>query len=273
MWARPCLLAVLLIAAGRPAAALPPACDTERWTLLHPMPAWCLEPIDTDRPHRTDTPHTVAPGHLQVETGVVAYEAPRDGTSPRVHTLRLLETLVKIGLHRRIDAQVGYTAVTVRHQAAGPDDVAAPESLYLRLKLNLIGPGAPFSVTVAPVLNVPLDGRTVEGGGTLMVGAELPGRLELEVNGSAFRQQREAGRRWVFVPSAAVTRALVGRLAAFVELYGEAYDGGGARTGATFDTGLLYWVSRDTMLDAGVYVGLTKNVPPATVFLGLSTRI
>ena len=48
-----------------------------RFTVLSPMPASCLEPIETDRPDKTDTVATVPAGHAQVEVGIAEYEIER----------------------------------------------------------------------------------------------------------------------------------------------------------------------------------------------------
>src|ERR1700733_13493373 len=74
----PAAAAVTVLAAFVPryAAAdgsLEPRCKGTH-SLWSPLPDECLEVIDTDRPHQTDTPHVVPAGHTQLESAVVLLE-------------------------------------------------------------------------------------------------------------------------------------------------------------------------------------------------------
>ena len=74
------LIALSLYFGVLPAAAQeqvrPSSCKQWR-SLLDPLPRACLDPIETDRPHLTDTAHTVDPGHFLLETELVAYAGAR----------------------------------------------------------------------------------------------------------------------------------------------------------------------------------------------------
>src|SRR5579862_9599943 len=95
-------------------------------SLFDPLPDACLEVIDTDRPHQTDTPHVVPAGHTQVESAIAAVQlgGTLDGSDTRTH-LVLLEDTYKFGLVTRVDVQLlfkhaDYVLDAHRFVAPGP---------------------------------------------------------------------------------------------------------------------------------------------------------
>src|SRR5579862_2643184 len=78
-------------------------------SLFDPLPDACLEVIDTDRPHQTDTPHVVPAGHSQFESAVGELAlggtlgAPPGERSARV---LLLDDNYKFGLVSHMDLQL-----------------------------------------------------------------------------------------------------------------------------------------------------------------------
>jgi len=239
-----------------------------RFHLLRPLPRACLEPIETDRPHLTDTPIPAPPGHLVAEFGLAAFA----GGEPR--TWQLLEVLAKVGLWTGIDLQVGWGGLGLEDGAAGYQ-VLASESLYLRTKLQLFGGRhGPLALTVAPVVWVPLRGGVVEGGGQLLLGADLGWELELEFNLGALARAGASGERALhWAQSVALTRALVRRLSIFAEIYGETWREGGLRWIGVVASGLILLLTPNLQLDAGVRAGFTAEAPPYTVFLGAAFQL
>src|SRR5438105_4813158 len=45
------------------------ATDKMRYTLFNPTPDDAMRGMDTDRPNKTNTAHTIDAGHVQIETG------------------------------------------------------------------------------------------------------------------------------------------------------------------------------------------------------------
>jgi hypothetical protein len=261
-------------ATDKPAACASPG------TLTHPQPRVCLPEIDTDRPHRTDTPATVPAGHVQSELGMVMYEA-RAADAPT--TIHFLDVLLKLGLTARMDLQVGYSPLAMRQRGdragwLGGTHVVTGQSLYLRSKIRLHGDSAsPLAVTVAPVVSLPLGSSSgLEGGGMLLFGAEITSWLSWEVNGSVFweQQERTDSHAIHFVPCTALTARLFGPIKAFGEIYYERpMTGTAAAWSGTVDGGVLWLVTNDVQLDMGLYVGTTADVRPYTAFVGLSFRL
>jgi hypothetical protein len=240
------------------------------YSLLHPEPRSCVGPIDTDRPHLTDTPHTIPAGHFQFEAGVVAFGTRRGADVPQ--SLELMDLLVKTGLVPGVEFQVGYGGLLLDDSSSGWE-AHGGASVLVRAKLNLFGGNEPMSLTLAPTVWIPTTSNAGwQGGATLLFGAELPAGLDLEVNlGSSSEATEGRGRRWVVVPSLALTRLLGGPLSAFVESNHQIRIAAPSTWLAV--SGLLLRLGRSMQADAGVQLGLTGPEHPVTGFLGYSLRI
>ncbi|MFO0677259.1 MAG: hypothetical protein U0169_12055 [Polyangiaceae bacterium] len=234
-------------------------------SLANPLPDSCLGPIDTDRPHQTDTPHVVPAGHTQYEIalgmvdlgGVVS--GPSAGSAPR---FVFFENMYKFGLVSNVDFQVivthaAYDTKVRRLEPQGP--------VTLRTKINVLREdGFVPALTFVPHLAIPMspaDG--VLGGTSIFLCWDLPLGFEVEANVGAFV---EAGKPGVSpLLASAITRQVVGPLSAYFEgvVFGQE---------RALGSGLLLRVGRDVQLDAGSYVGLAGDRARATPFLGLSFR-
>jgi hypothetical protein len=273
------IIAAMVGSAVARADALPSAPEACRsdGSVFSRQPRHCLSEIETDRPHRTDTPATVPAGYFQSEIGLAMYE-PRSGSAPA--TLHLFDALLKVGVSERVDVQIGYSPLALRQRGdragwLGAGDLAVGRSLFFRSKIRLMA-GSSIQLTVAPSLSIPLDNQAgVEGGGTLLLGADLARWLSWEANLSLFFEQQETDDRRVahLVPCTAFTARLVGPFKAFGEIYLErpmaAQDAGWT---GTLDSGVLWLITNDVQLDLALYIGLTPAVPAYTAASGLSWR-
>jgi hypothetical protein len=77
----------LLLVSGRSLAEVP----------MPPVPDDLLRDLDTDRPDKTNSPHTVDVGHFQIETGLVAFTRNTD-FGVRTETWTWVDTDFRIGL-------------------------------------------------------------------------------------------------------------------------------------------------------------------------------
>ena len=148
--------------------------------------------------------------------------------------------------------------------------------IMFRSKLNVLGgDGHELSVTLVPAMVAPLTRpSTMEAGGFVFIGGELPGHFEFELNvGGLSESDPGLGRHFAPVVTGALTRNLVGPVTGFVEWYNDTATSNLRRWNATADTGLLFLLSRDVQLDAGAYVGLWGTVPALTPFFGVSARL
>lgn len=228
-----------------------------------------LEPIETDRPHLTDTPHTVPPGHLQFETEVTGLSLPRNGSGEGTE-LYFLDAFARYGIGPGVDLEANFRIAQFDRPPEGPWGGRFGNDLLLRAKLNLWGGNGPVSLTLTPVISFSLSGqeRRAEGGGILMFGIDFPSGWELEANLSILAERDDAeGHRLRIAPTIAVTREVVDRLAVFLETYNEVRPMGGPFS-SILATGVLFEVTHRFQLDAGVRVGLTPDTPLANLFLG-----
>jgi len=232
--------------------------------LWSPLPDSCLEIIDTDRPHQTDTPHVVPAGHTQVESAIAALQlgGTRDGADPRTH-LVLLEDNYKFGLATRVDVQLLFKHADYVFDA---NRFVAPGPLEARVKFNVLeGRGATPAVTLVPSVFVPMTStQAFRAGALVFLGWELPGGFELELNTGVLAQPAVKPNALV-VFAAAVTHRVAGPLSAFVDVYATGMD-------VQLGTGFLAPIGRDAQIDFGTYIGLNGAVFLATPFIGFSAR-
>lgn len=239
------------------------------FSIVHPLPSHCMGPIDTDRPHQTDTPVVVDAGHFQFETSVVAYgrESYRK-SSPSV--LAVGDNVYKLGVYNGVDVQLFHTMLI---HTSGHTDVG--KQVTLRAKFQLIGDNrSETGLTLVPLVIVPLEHGIVGGGGHLFFGQELPWELDLELNAGAISAADAAGvRRTVPIFSTALTKSFSEAFAVFGEARIESWDAHLAVWDTFLDGGVIVHLTHDVQVDAGMYNGVSGNAPKLTVFLGFSLRI
>lgn len=265
--------------APAPDAASGPAGCERSFHVARPAPPECLGSIDTDRPHKTDSPHAVAAGHAQIELGLFEYGL--EHRSGRGDEFTPGNNIYKLGLADRL-GPIKHWDLQVLH---APGSYAMHEhrfrrsrELMVRSKVNLVE--GPIALTLVPAFIAPLarDARP-EGGGFVFVGGDLPFDVDYEVNAGALSESEPGPdgpggrRRAVAIAAFALTRRLVGPLSGFVELYGEATSLARPRPTSTVDGGLLLLVDKNWQFDAGAYIGLSGDAPAVTPFVGLSSRI
>lgn len=244
------------------------ACDGT-FTLFHPVPEACLKPIDTDRPHQTDTPVVVDPGHFQFESSLVNYDRATYKAG-EAGTLTLADNAYKVGLYNGLELQMFHTSFTRQggHASVGKE-------LTFRVKIQLLGNNrTEQGLTLVPVLIVPLDGRRAGGGGHLFYGRELPWDLDLELNAGVLRQADATSKAHnVPILSTALTKELSEHFAFFGEVHLESWRDDLSTWDTYLDTGVIVHVTRTVQLDAAVYNGVTGGAAALTAFLGFSFRI
>lgn len=248
-----------------PAPALPPQCQGTH-SLWDPLPEVCLQTIDTDRPHQTDTPHVIPAGHTQVESALA--ELALGGTlgappGERAAHVVLFADAYKFGVVSHVEGEVAF-----KHAEYVPASgrFAPPGPVSARVKWSFVeGGGWVPALTFVPWVFVPVaPSQSLRAGPLLFAGWELGERLELEVNVGTLLSTRPKP-PVALVAASALTLTLVGTLRVFVDAYTTGED-------AALGTGALLALGRDVQVDAGTYVGLSGEEPVATPFLGLSVR-
>jgi hypothetical protein len=218
----------------------------------------------------------VAPGHFQLETGVVQYEGSRGQALPE--TVRLRDFLLKLGLYRGLDFELGFRFLALTRPAGARASEAfavdTGRSLLLRSEIRVLRVrDGLFALAVAPVLTVPVrPGRGVEAGGQIFMALEVPRIFDVEFDVSflALLEADERHYHFVLPITIAITRQLYGPLSAFVEFYTESDFAQPFAFRATFDTGLVLRLGRFVQLDLATYIGVTRNVPLYALTFGCS---
>jgi hypothetical protein len=251
-------------------SSLVPASTTALALALAAGPA-AAEPsrdLSTDRPDTTESPYTVEPGHVQVESDLVTATFVDDTTDVSALAFNL-----KLGVHRRVDVQL--LVEPIRHLRAAGASTTGFGDTTARVKVNLWGnDGGATAACLMPYVTAPtasngLGIAGVEGGLIAVIGADAPHDVGVAamVEGALVRD--DAGDLApALLLTATAGRELAGPLAGFVEVAVPIEDGD---VGVEAHGGVTYAVGRNAQLDAGVNVELTGS-NAITPFLGASFR-
>lgn len=261
-------------------AAVPAELDAQGRSLFRPTPRQELRDLRTDRPDMTESPYTVDPGHLQIETDLLVYRRDterhgRGGT--RESEVAVLPTNVKIGLLPALDIQFLFDGFARRRStdlATRTSDTGSffGDEFTTRVKLNVWGnDGGPSALGVMPYLT--LADRT--SGGVLVpfalalsarwsVGAMVLGEIAVDEDG--------AGHHEVWGGSATVGRDLGGGFGGFIELFATEAGATGPGTIVSANSGVTRLLGQNLQLDAGINLGLTRAADGLTLFAGFSWR-
>lgn len=286
-------LAAATLLAGPVLGPDPLPAQAEAHSLRHPTPRDRLRPLATDRPDKTESPYTVDPGHVQVETELFRFaredRSTADGPLTR-EEWAVGTTLVKLGLLPALDAGVGiepYQQVRESAPAEGADfpgrRVTRQEGfgpLSLRLKWNLWGnDGGRSALALLTEVGLPsaqddLDSGAAEPALFLPFALDLGRGFELGVQTGFVGAGDADGRGHHFEAVNSVTLGvdLGRRWSGHLEFWSQVDASDPAAWQGTFDFGLNFLVSDHLKLDAGVNLGLTDSAPDWEPFVGLSWR-
>lgn len=236
---------------------------------------------DDHRPAgHTKSPFTIDPGHVQIETGLIDWaRGPRGADGTRGDAFGFGETNMRIGLTRRLEADIIVSPYGVARDGRGQPRRGGIGALTLRAKLNLFGnDGGARALAVLPFVALPLDRAgpigppDTEYGVLIPLAADLAGPFSIGLNVGATLRRPEAGRGYrAQVPlTVSLGVAASETVGAYYELAGELASGAGDTL--NLNTGLT-WRVRDTVqLDTGIGFGLTRTSNRVAPFLGVSAR-
>lgn len=269
--------------AGAPAATLIAALAAGPLTAQDTPPGELV----TDRPDRTESAAVVAPGYVQVETGVLLTRD--EGGGAEVEGVEGPGTLVRIGLGGRTELRLGWGGwVREEVDGAGPRggtitvDGAADAEVGAKVRLrNEAGrlPEAALLVGVSvPVGDEELTSDRYDPSILLSLAHTLSERLALGYN---------AGVAWSSAPgetgatetsshlvySAALGLGLGERLGAFAELFGEEPIDAPGSSAVSLDGGFTYLLRPNLQLDLFAGAGLTDDAPDWFAGAGVSFRL
>jgi len=264
-----------------------PAIDKSVFNLFNPTPKPYLRDLIVDGPGATESPYTVDAGHFQVEMAFVSYSTYResvDGATYRLEWWAIAPMNLKLGLLNRLDVQLLLEPYNIVYEHEGDYYRATWRGFgdtTLRLKYNFWGNDAGRTAFAAtPYVKFPtsqqgLGNNSIEGGIVLQLAVELPQNFHLGLASrfAAVRNFDQPGYHAEFANSIAVEHDLIkDTLAGYVEFFSLVSKERDVGWIGTFDTGLIYWLSDNVQLNAGVNFGLTRSADQWNPFVGMAWR-
>src|SRR5687768_34174 len=163
------------------------AADKSPYHLFNPTPRDLMREMSTDRPDKTESPHTVDAGRFQIEMDVFNYGIDRYNGIPGDHrseALAIAPVNFKAGLLNNVDLQLvmqPYVSLREKNVAAGEvHENRGFGDVIPRLKVNLWGnDGGTTALAVMPYVKLPtstdhVGNNSVEGGLIVPFGVSLP---------------------------------------------------------------------------------------------------
>ena len=232
----------------------------------------------TDRPDQTNSPVTVLPGVLQVETGVL-YTEEYEGDE-RSRTLAVPQTLFRTGLSGRIEFRLsfdGYICEDVEDEDGLGDSAIGfkinllkesgirPEVGFLAGLTLSTGKNAFSSEREDPSFQFLFSNTLTE---SISIGYNL-GMVWKTVEGKS-----GGGRDTLssFQYAVSVGVEITDRLGAFAESFGNVPIRANGNPAHSFDTGFTYKVHNNIQLDASSGVGLSDDADDWFIGAGISFR-
>jgi len=274
---------------GTPAPAVNP--DKGVYTLWNPTPSDQMRDMDTDRPNKTNTPHTIDAGHLQVETGPVDSLYFRDkstGADARTQTWSLGQFNLRLGVLNNLEVNAGVTSYVFQHFH---DNLTGQTSRQSGLgdtivggKLNLWGnDGADgawaTALGIQPQVKLPTARRDLGTGHTeVVVGVpfslNLPGEvhLGLQTTPGWVRNADNTGYVTGWQNSITVDRVFFTQWDVYAEYWSQVTTERHREGQGTVDLGVIYQMTRNLSWDTGVNLGINKSSPTVEWTVGVSLR-
>ena len=265
--------------------------DKSQFTLFNPTPADQLRDMDTDRPNKTNTPHTIDAGHLQIEIGAFDYDFYRDqydAANARTETLDLGQFNFRLGIldNLELNAVVNsfdflrntdYTANQSSRQNGFGDTIVGG-------KLNFWGNETGDTVWatalgIQPQFKIPTARENIGNGHPeLFIGfpflMNLPAgfHLGLQPTISWERNSTDTGNVAGWQNSISVDRIILGNFDVYLEYWMHVSTQTHQESQQTLDVGFTYPINDNVVLDTGANIGLNKSSDTLEWVAGISLR-
>ena len=291
-----CLLALTLFASVGNAqdpsnsAAAP---DKSQFNLFNPTPAAFLRAMTTDGPGATESAYTVDAGHFQIEMSFIDYTSVRqtfqdeeflEDFTYHLDWLAIAPFNLRIGLLNSLEVQLvlePYNQVYEREDEGDSTKQRGFGNTTVRLKYNVWGNDhGRTALALTPFVRIPtsqdgIGSDIVEYGVAIPFAAELPWDFFLGLT-SRFVSAQDIlggkGRHTDFANSIDLTHQIIGDLDGYIEFFSNVSTEEGVGWVGTFDTGLIYWLTDNLQLNAGVNIGVTEWADDWRAFAGIAWR-
>lgn len=265
--------AVFLMICPLSAAQEGDASEKGGYTLFNPTPRELWRPLSADRPDFTESPYTVDAGAVQIEASFFDYAKQSDEESFAIAPVNL-----KVGLTNNIDAQ--FIVNPYVHQDDGVTTRDGFGDSQFRVKFNLWGnDGGETAFAIMPFISFPtasddIDNDHIEGGLIFPFAMELAEGVGLGLMFETDFVYDEADGDYdtEFIATAVLGLDVTDELGVYVEGIGITSTDSGVDERGILGLGATYALDGNTVLDAGVNLGLTDDTDDVNVFAGITIR-
>lgn len=259
--------------------------DKRQFHLFNPTPSQYLRVMDTDGPGTTESPYTVDAGHFQLELTFFAYTAERDrleGESYKLDAWAIAPMILKVGLLNQLDAQLVLEPYHVVDERIDADRLTSRGfgDMTLRLKYNFWGNDSGRTAFAAtpyvkfPTSDEDLGNDGVAGGLVLPLSVDLPQDfwLGLTTRFDVVPDWADDGYHAEFINTIALGADIFENLFGYMEFFSAVSTERDTSRVGTFNTGVIYSLTDNTQLNAGVNLGVTRSAYDWTAFTGMAWR-
>jgi hypothetical protein len=263
-----------------------PPVDKTGYHLFNPTPNQYLREMTTDSTRATQSPYTVDAGHFQLEMTLFGYSSYEDDFDDVTYKLKWWNAgpiNLRVGLFDRLDFQIilePYNHVEETEVGISKITRTGFGDTTFRLKFNCWGNDSgktalalmPFGIF--PTSNDDLGNPNFEGGFFVPFSLALPWDFYLGLSGSISltRNNVEVEHHKNYSGSVSLSREIFRDLEGYVECSNWDTSEQGIGRATTFNLGLIYWLSDNLQLNAGVDLGLTTWADDWYAFFGTSWR-
>ncbi|MEO5802009.1 MAG: transporter, partial [Verrucomicrobiota bacterium] len=255
--------------------------DKSVYHLFNPTPTELMRDLSTDRPDKTESPYTVDAGHIQIEADIASYSRDHE-SGTRVDSWSFFNANLKVGLCNNSDLQlVVPTYSSMRARSAGNTERNSGfGDLVTRLKINFWGnDGGKTAFAAMPFVKFPtaqddLSNGAFEGGIIFPLAVELPREwgMGLMTEFDFNKDESGGGHHAEFINSITFSHQIVGDLAGYAEFFSSVSAESDSDWIGTIDVGLVYALTENIQLDAGMNFGITRAADDFNPFAGITIR-
>lgn len=250
----------------------------KKYSLFHPAPREKMREMQTDRPDVTESAYTLDAGHFQVESDLLKLVRNKsNGVTNNTNYYNLIN--LKAGLTNSTDLQLLVESY-VKNEVKDPLLTSSQSgfgNLTVRVKQNIWGnTSGKSALALMPYLAIPT--ARFEDNKKLSGGLIIPFALELK-NGWNFGSQAavdfekpdpNSNYQTSLLTSFTFGKGLTSKLDGFVESY-NTFAFADDKIELFLDGGLVYSLTDNFKLDAGINYGVTKS-SDKVYFIGFSFR-
>ena len=273
------LCAAMNLRAGTPSAgnALPTQIDKSAYNLFNPTPEAQLRDFDTDRPDKTNSPHTLDAGHFQFETDLLSFTHNKD-QGIRSENWTLGNANFRLGLTNWADLQFLIPFYQVNHDT-GAASAHGIGDLTVGIKSNFWGnDGGDTAGGLGLFVKTPTASRSigngkVEGSAALYFESSLPADFDVGINtGVGITANDNGGYHADIINSISFSHKIAGPVSAYLEFFSSVPSQNSRDWVGTVDVGVTVMLGKNVQLDTGLNIGVTHASDDLQTFLGIAVR-